>query len=335
MWLSPNVMKIGKRKYILIAVAILIFIAGYAAVYFVMKDSTEAQEEDASYACSVSLRFISVGLLRYSQQNGNFPEDMATLVRLGYVESPNIFRCSQDSPSPYHYCAGIKNGMPENLPMIIEPNAPHIYRPPNENPLRYGRILYADFSIQACLQEHVEEALIQTKRAFYIIHDARRDQILEVLHRPRSDTFLEQAAALWRLRQNPPIVAFDTLNEGALLTKYIQTLSRVLSKDPYYREERTPYYLDPRPAARQAAYLWVEMHRPQAVEKLNQIFSSHQSQEKLWRIFVEELANPNYFAKKNAWRVLFTDLDIPPVEMLYPKTSQASLSLLLKNLSEK
>lgn len=94
----------------------------------------------------------------------------------------------------------------------------------------------------------------------------------------------------------------------------------ILPPDPYHKD---PYYPnDPRPAVRQAIYLWQALHGLPDTES------------RLWQLIAEELRHPEYIVRRSAWHTLFPGAEALPVAVMSPQLSDPEIVAIIDSLDK-
>jgi hypothetical protein len=258
----------------------IILIVGVAVVAifltFGWEETPANRESRLAEFCARNMERLTTAIFQYAERQGNqkFPPDLDTLVQQSSVKKEELLHCPTDSHPQYHYFAGMQQDMPESLPLLLEPGAPHVYHSSDGRKIRYGVVVYVDGTVRFIAQELLQSTIAQARSAIQIMHTRDVHECLHILETATQHNYTMQAAALWRLRQESEIISFSTVRA------YLAALDKVLLEFPSSEE--------PKAAARQAAYLLWRCDKAAGLPKLR-----------------SDLSHTNYLIRKRAWQAIF------------------------------
>jgi hypothetical protein len=260
-------------------------IAGITSLFLLLlcllgfQESAAVGEAKQAEFCRHLAEKVAFALFQHADHEGQFPDTLESLKKNGLAAQ--YCGCPRGDRQPYTYVSGLRRDMPENLPLLIELHAPHIFYASDGRIIPYGLVLYLDGTIIPTARELLPEIMEQTRRALAIMRKSEPGQALDIIASPSRHSYLMQAAALWRLRQEKDMFFLPTVRE------YVAMLGK-------NRALGMPYQGDIQCAGRQAAYLLWRGDREAALPEL-----------------VNDMKSYQYFIRKRAWHTVFPEIPAP------------------------
>lgn len=259
-------------------------VAGVCVVFclFGLQESPFVSEMKHAEFCRHLMGRLAFALFQYAGQHGQFPDSLSALQEHGLIGRDH-FGCPRQAGSEYVYLAGVRSDMPENMPLLVEAHAPHLFYANDGRVIPYGMVLYLDGSQVPTARDLLPDIVEQARRALAVMR-GDTDKAAAIIASPSRQTYLMHAAALWRLRQEKQLHCLPAVREYLSFLRKNRTLGM-------------SYQGDIQCAGRQAAYLLWPHDRKLALPELTSDMTSHV-----------------YSVRKRAWQMVFPEMppQLPP-----------------------